>query len=220
MSFILAIDGPAGAGKSTVSRLVAEALGFVLVDTGALYRTAGLIAVRRSLTDPEQLAAALRSAEVRLDGSQVRLDGEDVSKLIRTPDASRQASVVSALPAVRAALLGLQRQEARRQPRGAVVEGRDIGTVVFPDAEAKVFLTASLEARAQRRRSEAALGGHTQSLAEVMADIEQRDQRDRQRDVAPLRAADDAVVVDTTGRGIDEVVQEIVGLVGARQVAR
>lgn len=217
MSFILAIDGPAGAGKSTVSRRVADALGFVLVDTGALYRTAGLIAVRRNLTDPEQLAGAIRGAEVRLDGSLVRLDGEDVSKLIRTPEASRQASVVSALPAVRAALLGLQRQEARRQPRGAVVEGRDIGTVVFPDAEAKVFLTASLEARAQRRLSEVAQSGHAQTLAEVMADIAQRDERDSQRDVAPLRAAEDAVVVDTTGRGIDEVVADIVALVGTRQ---
>lgn len=217
MAFILAIDGPAGAGKSTVSRRVADALGFVLVDTGALYRTAGLIAVRRGLTDPDELAAAVRAAEVRLEGSLVRLDGEDVSTLIRTPEASRQASVVSALPAVRAALLGLQRQEARRQPRGAVVEGRDIGTVVFPDAEAKVFLTASLEARALRRRAEVEQSGHTQSLAEVMADIAQRDQRDSQRDVAPLRAAEDAVLVDTTGRTIEDVVASIVALVEARR---
>lgn len=217
MAFILAIDGPAGAGKSTVSRRVADALGFVLVDTGALYRTAGLIAARRGLTDPDELAAAVRAAEVRLEGSLVRLDGEDVSTLIRTPEASRQASVVSALPAVRAALLGLQRQEARRQPRGAVVEGRDIGTVVFPDAEAKVFLTASLEARALRRRAEVEQSGHAQSLAEVMADIAQRDQRDSQRDVAPLRAADDAVLVDTTGRTIEDVVASIVALVEARR---
>lgn len=215
MAFILAIDGPAGAGKSTVSRRVADALGFVLVDTGALYRSAGLLAHRRGLDDPDTIAAAVASARIHLDGSRVTLDGEDVSAAIRTPEASRQASVVSAMGPVRAALLDLQRQEARRQPRGAVVEGRDIGTVVFPDADAKIFLTASLEARAQRRHSEPAHAGLT--LTEVMTEIDRRDTRDSQRDVAPLKAATDARVVDTTGRTIDEVVAEIEGIVRARR---
>lgn len=216
MAFILAIDGPAGAGKTTVSRRVADALGFVLVDTGALYRSAALLALRRSLTEPEAIARAIAAADIRLDGSRVTLDGEDVSTSIRTPETSRHASVVSALAPVRAALLDLQRQEARRQPRGAVVEGRDIGTVVFPDAEAKVFLTASIEARAERRRAEIAQTAHAQSLAEVMADIERRDARDSQRDVAPLKVAPDARVVDTTGRTVEDVVAEIAALVAER----
>lgn len=218
MPFVLAIDGPAGAGKSTVSRRVADRLGYVLVDTGALYRTVALIALRRGLTGGPAIAEAARASDIRLDGSRVTLDGRDVSTEIRTPEVSRQASVVSALPEVRAALLELQRAEARRQPGGAVVEGRDIGTVVFPDAELKIFLTASLEARATRRAAEPAFQGR--SHAEVMREIDQRDARDSERAIAPLKAADDAVVVDTTHKTIDGVVEEIGALVALRASGR
>ena len=213
VAFILAIDGPAGAGKSTVSKRIADRLGFVLVDTGAIYRSAALIALRLGIDDERDIARAVLAADIRLAGSSVMLDGEDVSLLIRSPEVSRHASVVSALPAVRSALLERQRWEARRQPGGAVVEGRDIGTVVFPDADAKVFLTASLDARAERRRAELADKGLRPSHADVMAEIESRDARDSQRAVAPLRPADDARLVDTTGKSIDEVVAEIAAIV-------
>lgn len=213
MSFILAIDGPAGAGKSTVSRRVAERLGLVLVDTGAIYRSAALIAHRRGLQDEAAIASAVSALHLELEGGRVLLDGEDVSAAIRTPEISRAASHVSAMPRVRAALLDLQRRIARREKRGAVVEGRDIGTVVFPDAELKIFLTASIDERAQRRKAELEeRGDHSQSLEQVKEDIRARDEKDSQRAVAPLKAAADAHLVDTTGRTIDEVVESIAAL--------
>jgi len=218
VAFILAIDGPAGAGKSTVSKRVADRLGFVLVDTGAIYRSAALLAMRKGLEEERAIASAVLAADIWLDGSMVMLDGEDISSQIRTPEVSRHASVVSALPAVRAALLDRQRIEARRQPSGAVVEGRDIGTVVFPDADAKIFLTASLEARAERRTAELEKKGMRPSHADVMAEISIRDARDSERAVAPLKAAADARRVDTTGKSIDEVVEEIASYVASKRL--
>lgn len=217
MGIVVAIDGPAGAGKSTVSRQVADQLGFLLVDTGAIYRSAALVALRRGLVSEAAIAGALQGLELRFEEARVLLAEEDVSGLIRTPEISKHASVVSQMPQVRAALLDLQRRAARLHPRGAVVEGRDIGTVVFPDAEAKIFLTASVDERARRRTEELAQRGHHSSLAEVRAEIEERDQRDSQRAVAPLKPAPDAAIVDTTGRPIEEVVREIVGLVRASE---
>jgi CMP/dCMP kinase len=206
---IVAIDGPAGAGKSTVARQLARRLGFSIIDTGAIYRTVALVAARAGIAwdDDEGLRKLLdRGLGLSFEGERVLLDGEDVSEAIRTPEISRGASVVSARPVVREKLLGLQRELGRRAARGAVLEGRDIGTVVFPDADVKFFLTASDDARARRRYAELAGKGRPQALAEVLADQRQRDQDDTTRAIAPLRAAPDAVVVDTTDIDLDQVV--------------
>ncbi len=225
--FIVAIDGPAGAGKSTVSRLVAARLGFAMVDTGAIYRAVALAATRRAiaLDDDPRLAALLPSLEIRFAppaapgaGQRVLLGGEDVSTEIRTPAMSLGASKVSGRPVVRAGLLELQRRLALApENAGAVLEGRDIGTVVFPDADAKIFLTATEGERARRRHAELRAKGDPQSLDEVLADQLRRDRDDSQRAVAPLRPADDAVVVDTTGVALDDVVRRIVERVDARR---
>ena len=212
---VVAIDGPAGAGKSTVSKLLAQELNYLLLDTGALYRCVGLAATRAGVeAEPAKVAevaqqlAANSSIEFRRneDGSQsVWLDGEDVSVAIRTPENSQAASRVSAIPEVRAALMDLQRSVGDKG--GVVVEGRDIGTVVFPQAPAKFFLTASVNIRSARRHKELLARGDTTSLEEVAADVKERDRRDSTRPVAPLKQADDAVLVDSTEQTIDEVVQ-------------
>lgn len=194
---LIAIDGPAGAGKSTVARAVATALGFTYLDTGAMYRAIAL-AELRGAADP--LACA-----IALDGGRVMLDGEDVTGDIRTPEVSARASEVAARPEVRASLVQRQRELIARGDY--VAEGRDIGTVVAPDAELKVFLTASPQERARRRAAE--LGVDPEA---VLRDQAQRDERDSTREHSPLAAADDAVEVDTTGLDIDAVVQRIVDL--------
>jgi cytidylate kinase len=215
---IVAIDGPAGSGKTTVSRAVARRLGYLVLDTGALYRTLALATGRAGL-DPAsaQLGSfcegLVERGAIVLEptadgGTRVWLDGEDVSEAIRTPEMSSRASVVSAVPEVRAALLALQRSMA--QNGGVVVEGRDIGSVVFPDAEAKFFLTASLERRAERRFAELARGTPAPSLSSVLDQVVQRDRRDSERAVAPLVQAAGAELMDSTHLGIDEVVDRIV----------
>jgi cytidylate kinase len=216
---VVAIDGPAGAGKSTVTQRVAAALGFFVVDTGALYRTVALVAERAGIDfdDAERvgpLAEALVARDaVKLEGdvrgsSRVVLDGEDVSGIIRTPSLSQGASKVSAQPRVRAALLELQRAAGRSG--GVVLEGRDIGTVVFPDAEAKIYLTASVEERARRRFEQLQAGGVEAELEAVKREVLERDQRDSTRPIAPLRKAPDALVVDSSVLSIDQVVARIV----------
>lgn len=216
---VVAIDGPAGAGKSTVTRRVAERLGYLIVDTGALYRAVALAAQRARVAWDDapalaRLAAELeRSAAVRLerasDGSvRVWLDREDVSAAIRTQEISQGASQVSAVPGVRAALLELQRASGR--DGGVVLEGRDIGTVVFPNAEAKFFLTASVAIRAQRRFDELVARGEAPSLEEVKREVIERDTRDSSRPIAPLRQAPDATVVDSSSLEIAAVVERIV----------
>jgi cytidylate kinase len=198
---VIAIDGPAGAGKSTVARAVAAELGFTYLDTGALYRAVALAALRRGRP------AAEVAAEVRIEvGDRVRLDGEDVTGAIRTPEVSEAASQAAAEPEVRAALLDQQR---RLLAHGDwVAEGRDIGSVVAPEAELKVFLTASPEERARRRAAE--LGA---DAATVLADQTLRDERDRSRAHAPLQAAPGAVELDTTGLSLEQVVERVVALV-------
>lgn len=211
---IVAIDGPAGAGKSTVARRVARALHLRLVDTGAIYRSVALLAHRRSVDpqDAEELASIARELDIDFrfedDTNHVLLSGEDVSEEIRSPEVAMKASSVSRHPEVREALLGLQRKLAGQG--GAVLEGRDIGTVVCPDAAVKVFLDASAEERARRRHDEMQSQGVGRSLKEVLAEVEQRDAQDRNRDVAPLVPAEDAVVLDSTKLTVDEVVQCII----------
>ncbi len=222
---VVAIDGPAGAGKSTVSRRVAAALGYTLLDTGALYRCVGLQSKRDGvLQDPAAIAEVARRLaaesaihfEAARDGTQrVLLFGEDVSRAIRTNEVSTLASKVSAIGAVRVALLEIQRDVGR--DGRVVVEGRDIGTVVFPDAEAKFFLTASVQERAQRRYDELKLRDESTSLDDVVDAVKERDRRDSNRPVAPLQRAEDAELVDSTGLGIDQVVETIVERV--REVA-
>jgi CMP/dCMP kinase len=214
---IVAIDGPAGSGKTTVSRLVAQRLGYVVLDTGALYRTLALATSRAGLEPGRddlgpfcnELVARGAIAFQPGEGgvNRVLLDGEDVSLAIRTPLMSSRASVVSALPAVRQTLMSLQRSLG--QGGGVVVEGRDIGSVVFPDAEAKFFLTASLDRRADRRFRELTTRDPP-SLTSVKDQVEERDRRDSERAVAPLVQAADAELMDSTDLGIEEVVERIV----------
>ncbi len=224
--FIVAIDGPAGAGKSTASRAAAARLGFAMVDTGAVYRAVALAATRSgvALDDEEGLSRLLPSIAIRFappaaagQPQRVLLGDEDVSQEIRTPAMSLGASRVSAWPVVRAGLLDLQRRLALApENRGAVLEGRDIGTVVFPDADVKFFLTATPEERARRRHAELKFGGDPSTYEEVLQDQIRRDRDDAQRAVAPLRPAADAVVVDTSAISLDEVVDALVARVLAR----
>ncbi|MBR5410209.1 MAG: (d)CMP kinase [Clostridia bacterium] len=212
----IAIDGPSGAGKSTVSRAAAAELGVIYVDTGALYRAVGVAALRRGLDtkDREGVAAILPEITITLgfvEGEQhVYLDGEDVSKAIRLPEASMAASDVSAVPAVRAFLFDLQRTLAKEND--CIMDGRDIGTVVLPDAGLKIFLTASAEERARRRFLELEQRGTPVDFDTLLQEIIQRDYQDSHREIAPLRPADDAVIVDTTGVPFDEVVARVVAL--------
>jgi len=224
--FIVAIDGPAGAGKSSVSRLLAARLGFAMVDTGAIYRTVALAAHRAGLAydDDRGLEALLPGLRIRFapparpgEAQRVLLGDEEVSAEIRTPPMSMGASAVSARPAVRAGLLDLQRRLALApENRGAVLEGRDIGTVVFPDADAKFFLTATAEERARRRHAELLARGEATTLRAVLADQERRDRDDSQRAVAPLRPAPDALQVDTTGMPLAAVVARLEAEVAER----
>ncbi len=203
MSIAIAIDGPAGAGKSSLSKEVAKELSFIYVDTGALYRTIGLAASRKGLKkeDKAEIISMLNDIDVKLsfndEGTQiVLLNGEDVSSYIRTPEASMFASAVSAIPEVRAFLLDLQRNMAKSD--NVIMDGRDIGTVVLPDAKIKIFLTASPEKRAMRRHKENIEKGIYSTYEEVLKDVNQRDYQDSHREIAPLKPAEDSVLVDTS----------------------
>ena len=216
----VAIDGPSGAGKSTIARILAADLGFVYVDTGALYRTVGLAALGAGLDvhDEEAVKPLLETLKVSLgyrDGVQrVFLNDEDVSNRIRTPEVSMAASAVSALPAVRRFLFDLQQDTARRQ--NVIMDGRDIGTVVLPFAKVKIFLTASAEDRAQRRFEELCEKGVATTYEEVLSDMKQRDYNDSHRAAAPLRPAEDAVLVDTSGNTLEQSVALLKSLVEER----
>lgn len=214
MSINIAIDGPAGAGKSTIARAVAAELGFIYVDTGALYRTVALHAKRQGAETPEQIAACLNTADISLcfaEGTQhVLLCGEDVSGLIRTPEISMAASVVSALPAVRQYLFDLQLDMAKQN--NVIMDGRDIGTVVLPHADLKIFLTASPQERARRRYLELSEKPDCPSMEEILEDIIKRDEADRNRVVSPLRQAEDAVLVDTTKMDQQQVIRHLLEL--------
>lgn len=217
---IVAIDGPAGAGKSTAARMLAQRLSYTLLDTGAIYRIMALRAREHEVAwdDGPGVAALAGGIEItfRLEGdvNRVFADGADVSAAIRTPEISDGASRVSALPEVRAALLDLQRRIGAAG--NVVVEGRDIGTVVFPEAEAKFFLTASTDERARRRVAELAAAGRPVDLEKTRAELVARDERDSNRAAAPLRKADDAIAIDSSALGPNEVVERMAIIVRAR----
>jgi cytidylate kinase len=213
----VAIDGPAGAGKSTVARKTAEKLGFLYVDTGALYRAIGLYMLQNGVDpgDADTVIPLLKTLTVSLkycDGEQrVFLCGNDVSDLIRTDDVSLAASRVSAIPEVRSFLLSLQRDIAKEN--NVLMDGRDIGTVVLPNAQVKVFLTASAEERAQRRYLQLVNSGIKADYDEVLEDLKQRDYNDTHRAIAPLKPAPDAVLVDTTGLTLEQSVENLIRLI-------
>lgn len=218
---VIAIDGPAGTGKSSVSKLLAHKVGAHYLDTGAMYRAATLAVLRAgvALTDDDAVAEVVDAARIELrptgEGvSQVFLDGEDVSELIRTDEVTHAVSAVSAVSSVRTKLVALQRHQAATEL--LVVEGRDIGTVVFPDALIKIFLTASPQARAQRRHRQNLAAGHDSDVDEVLAGVNRRDHLDSTRTVSPLRPAQDAILVDTSDMTLDQVLDRLVELVRTR----
>ena len=214
-ALIIAIDGPSGAGKGTIARAVAAALGYRHVDSGAMYRAVGWKALRAglSLTDEDAVAALAERSTIDLTGDAVVIDGDDVSRAIRTPEIDRAAAAVARLPRVREVLV--RRQRALGAGGGIVMEGRDIGTVVFPRADLKFYLDASDEERARRRALDPAHSGAT-SIAEVASALLERDQSDRTRQASPLYAASDAIVVDTTGRSISFVVEMVLNAIKTR----
>ena len=214
----VAIDGPAGAGKSTIAKAAAKQLNYIYVDTGALYRTIGLAATRKGVEPKPSAEVEKLLSEITVDltfndkGEQiVLLDGEDVSGLIRTPEASMMASKISAVPSVRAYLLDLQRNMAKSH--NVIMDGRDIGTVVLPDAKVKIFLTASPEARAQRRYKELCEKGMDVKYEDILNDVITRDYNDSHRETAPLKPAEGCVTVDTTELDFEQSVEKIISVI-------
>ncbi|WP_448861900.1 (d)CMP kinase [Dorea sp.] len=216
MGYNVAIDGPAGAGKSTIAKLVAKEKGYIYVDTGAMYRGLAIHFLDKGIQkgETEKVIEACKDAEVTIayeDGVQhVYLNGKDITARLRNEEVGNMASVTSAIPEVRKKLLELQQNLAKTQD--VIMDGRDIGTCVLPDADVKIFLTASVETRAKRRYQELLEKGEPCNLEEIAHDIEERDNRDMNREIAPLKQADDAVLVDSSDMTIEEVVQTIVDL--------
>lgn len=205
----IAIDGPGGAGKSTIAKQVAKALDIDYIDTGAMYRAVAYKLIRDNIDmhDEAALAAMLDATDIDFSGGSTILDGEDISDRIRTQEISRKASECSALAPVRAKLVELQKKMG--STKSVIMDGRDIGTVVLKDAELKIYLTASAEERAERRYKELLLRGEDISYEKVLADMQERDYNDMHREITPLRKADDAIELDTTGMSIDEVTEYI-----------
>ncbi|MCE2722965.1 MAG: (d)CMP kinase [Burkholderiales bacterium] len=206
---VIAIDGPTASGKGTVAQRVATALGFHYLDSGALYRLTALAAQQQGidLNDEKQVAEVARRLNLQFFADKVILDGEDVSELIRTESASQNASRVAAFPTVRSVLT--ERQRAFRVAPGLVCDGRDMASVIFPDAQLKIFLTASVEARAERRTNQLKQKGNSAILADVVKELRTRDERDSNRQVAPLRKLDDAYLLDTTEISADSAVEQV-----------
>ena len=216
--FQVAIDGPGGAGKSTISKAAAKALGFVYIDTGAMYRAAALFCLRKGIdikNEPDLAAKAVDTIDIDIDykedGQHIYLNGEDVSALIRTPEVSMGASNVSAIPAVRVKLVELQRNLA--STKNVIMDGRDIGTSVLPNAPLKIFLTASAESRAERRYKELIEKGMSVTYEEVYEDMVQRDYNDMNRATAPLKQADDAILADTSGFEFEQSLELILKII-------
>lgn len=220
MAFNVAIDGPAGAGKSSIAKAAAAALGFIYVDTGALYRTVALAVTRsgNDVSDKDAVDSVLKQIQIELkfkNGVQkVYLNGEDVSDEIRQPHVSMAASAVSSIPSVRSFLFDLQKTMAA--DNDCIMDGRDIGTVVLPDAQVKIFLTASAEERARRRVKDLEQKGITEDFDKVLAEINQRDYNDTHRDIAPLKKAEDAVLADTSDIDLEKSVQLVLDIIKER----
>jgi len=216
---IIAIDGPSGAGKTTLGRVLARELGLLYIDTGSMYRAVALAVLESSTNEKDDVAVALLAAKIDIDlagdpdSLQVTLEGRDVSERIRDDDVTDMSSIISTIPAVRRAMVQRQRELGRR---GAVMNGRDIGTVVFPDADVKFFLTASPEQRAQRRFTEGQTQNPAANFDEMFADMTERDRRDTTRADSPLVAAKDAIVIDSTQMSIEDVVQRMLGEIKKR----
>ncbi|HMK61874.1 MAG TPA: (d)CMP kinase [Dissulfurispiraceae bacterium] len=211
MSRVIAIDGPSGAGKSSVSRLVAMRLGYQYLDTGALYRALALYLTRNGViaeASDATIVNAVKDATIKLEGEKVLLNGEDVTDIIRTPEAGHFASVFSARKSVREYLLEMQKTAGRSS--NIVAEGRDMTTVVFPDAMVKIYLDASEHGRAQRRYVQLNEKGMSITMEDALKDVQERDFRDKNRDIAPLKRADEAVYIDSTNMSIEEVVDHII----------
>ncbi len=218
MPIAVALDGPAGAGKSSIAKKAAKALDYIYIDTGALYRTIGLAAARRNVEPIPSNEVEKLLSEIKVDltfneqGEQiVLLDNEDVSGLIRTPEASMMASKISAISAVRAYLLDLQRSMAKSQ--NVIMDGRDIGTVVLPDAQVKIFLTASPEVRAERRYKELVEKGMNVNYDDILNDVIERDYNDTHRETAPLKPADGCIIVNTTDIDFEQSVEKIISVI-------
>lgn len=209
---VIAIDGPSASGKGTVAQLVAQRLGYHYLDSGVLYRIVALAAFQQGISwqDSAALAALARELDIRFEQGRIYLDSTDISEAVRTEEMSRGASEVAVHPAVRSALTGLQRS-FRRLP-GLVADGRDMATVIFPDAATKIYLTASAEIRAERRYKQLMEKGIRASLSEILQDLQQRDARDQQRQVAPLQKSADAVLLETSRLTIEEAVQTVLAL--------
>ena len=213
---VIAIDGPSGSGKGTVAREVAAVLGYRHVDSGAMYRAVGWKALHYSVPfeDEPAVAALAARAAIEIADARVTVDGHDVTRAIRTPEIDRAATAVARLPRVREVLVARQRALGRNG--GIVMEGRDIGTVVFPAADVKIYLDASPEERARRRANDPAHASRTTSVADVASQLTERDQIDRTRTASPLYAASDATVIDTTGKTVNEVVAEVLSVARAK----
>lgn len=217
----VAIDGPAGAGKSTVAKAVSKTLGYIYVDTGALYRAIGLFAIENGIETTDAGKLAPRLGEIKLElvykdgGQRVLMNGRDVSDDIRRPEMGMAASNVSAIPEVRAFLLDLQRDMAKTN--NAVMDGRDIGTVVLPHADVKIFLTATLASRAKRRFDEHLAKGQQVSYNDILADLEKRDYNDSHRAIAPLKQAEDAVLLDNTEMTLEESVRRVIDIIKSKE---
>jgi cytidylate kinase len=213
---IIAIDGPSGSGKSTLGRLLARALNLLYIDTGSMYRAVALAVIQSKLdpTDKDAVVSLAERSDIDLvgepDSLRVMLNGRDVTEQIRSEAVTDMSSIISSIPGVRRAMVARQREMGRR---GAVLNGRDIGTVVFPEADVKFFLTASSDERAQRRFREERGQSHATSIAQTLAEMTERDRRDSTRTDSPLKVADDAIVIDSTGLSIQEVFQEMMDLV-------
>jgi len=210
---VIAIDGPSGVGKGTVSRALARALDYAHVDTGAMYRAVGWAALQRglSLTDEDAVSALAATLQLTVEDGLVVADGTDITRAVRTPDIDKAATAVARMPKVREVLVDRQRALARG--RGVVIEGRDIGTVVFPDADVKIYLDAAPEERARRRASDPAHAGMPAAVSDVAKMMTERDRSDSTRTASPLYAAPDAIVVDTTGKNVEEVVRDVLAVV-------
>ena len=220
---IIAIDGPSGAGKSTLGKALAKRLGLLYLDTGAMYRAVALMALDEGIdtSDAGAMTGAAERAEITLSGEPehltVELNGEDVSERIRRPEVGQAASVISTISGVRRSLVERQRRLGKKAANGAVLDGRDIGTVVFPDAEYKFFLTAKPEARARRRFEEDAAKGRAASFEETVEEINRRDERDATREDSPLRIAEDATVIDTSEMEIEDVLEAMLEAVSGNK---